>query len=602
MMDPTVRFDSLDPQRDPRSFRFAGLRTVLRADAVAGVAPVLAAVEAAAAGGLHAAGFVAYEAAPAFDGALAAHPRDPRLPLAWFAVFERRIEGGALEGADDDGRSELGELRADVSDARYIVDVEHIRELIAAGDSYQVNHTFRLRAAFGGSPLSLYRRLCEAQRSAYCAYFDLGEMAIVSTSPELFFRLEDGEMELRPMKGTRPRGATAEEDARLAAELASSPKERAENLMIVDLLRNDAGRIAQTGSVRVERMFEVERYPTVHQMTSTIRARTRPDVGLTDVFRALFPCGSIIGAPKVRTSQIIARMEGGPRGVYTGAIGFVSPGQAVFSVAIRTLLLDRGRSEAELGVGSGITWDSDAAAERRECLQKAAFVHRQPDPALIETFGWDASGGGNRFVRLDGHLARLAASAAHFGYAFDPPALRARLRALAATLSDEPRTIRVALHPRGHVEIRDEPMRRWGEAVRLGVARRRIPSDDPRWRHKTARRDIYADHDPVDLPHDDVLLVNERGELAETRIANVVLELGGDLWTPRLDAGLLPGVLRAELLASGRVRERVLHVADLERATAVWVINSLRGWGKVELAYDPEASGTLASVGAASTV
>ena len=598
-MDPTVRFDSLDPQRGPRSFRFAGLRTVLRADAVADVPAVLAAVQAAAAAGLHAAGFVAYEAAPAFDAAFAAHPRDPRLPLAWFAVFERRIEGEALVGVEDDGTFALGELRAELSDEAYVADVERIRELIAAGDSYQVNHTFRLRGAFGGSTLSLYRRLCEAQRSAYCAYLDLGEMAIVSTSPELFFRWESGEMELRPMKGTRPRGATAAEDARLAAELAASPKERAENLMIVDLLRNDAGRIAQTGSVRVERMFEVERYPTVHQMTSTIRARTRGDVGLTDVFRALFPCGSITGAPKVRTSQIIAGMEGGPRGAYTGAIGFVSPGQAVFSVAIRTLLLDRARGEAELGVGSGITWDSDAAAERRECLQKAAFVHRPPEPALIETFGWNADGEGNRFVRLDGHLARLSASAAHFGYPFDAPALRRRLGSLAAALPDEPRTIRIALHPSGRIEIRDEPVRRWGETVRLAVARRRVSSDDPRWRHKTARRDIYTDHDPVDVPHDDVLLVNERRELAETRIANVVLELDGELWTPHADAGLLPGVLRAELLASGRVRERVLYVDDLERATGVWVINSLRGVGRAVIAGGAEEPAMLAAASAA---
>ncbi|HEU4556832.1 MAG TPA: aminodeoxychorismate synthase component I, partial [Longimicrobium sp.] len=415
MIDPAVRFDSLDPQRGPRSFRFAGLRTILRADSVDQVMPVLAAVESAAAEGLHAAGFVAYEAAPAFDPALAAHPRDPRLPLAWFAVYERRIEGEPLDGGSDDGEYDLGELRPDVSEADYVAAVEQIRGLIAAGDTYQVNHTFRLRRSFRGSASSLYHRLSLAQRAAYCAYIDLGEMAIVSASPELFFQWADGEIELRPMKGTRPRGRTAEEDERLAAELAASPKDRAENLMIVDLLRNDAGRIARTGSVRVERMFEVEHYPTVHQMTSTIRARIGPGAGVAEIFRALFPCGSITGAPKIRTSQIIAELEGGPRGIYTGAMGFVSPGEAVFSVAIRTLLIDRARGRAELGVGSGITWDSDARAELRECLSKAAFVRREPDPALIETFGWcpeadpaTAEGDGGQtgvFVRLDGHLA-----------------------------------------------------------------------------------------------------------------------------------------------------------------------------------------------------
>jgi para-aminobenzoate synthetase/4-amino-4-deoxychorismate lyase len=577
---PLARFDSLDPVRGARSFRFEGLRRVVRADTVGEVLPALAEVERAVAEGLHAAGFVAYEAAPAFDAALATHARDPRLPLLWFGIFEGRIAAEAADAPEDAAAAELGELRADMGEAEHAARIGAIRELIAAGDTYQVNLTFPMRAAFRGSASALYRRVCLAQRAAYCALIDLGERAIVSASPELFFRWADGELELRPMKGTRPRGATADEDAALAAELALSPKDRAENLMIVDLLRNDAGRIAEFGGVRVERMFEVERYPTVHQMTSTIRARTRAGTTLTDVFRALFPCGSITGAPKVRTSRIIAEAEGALRGVYTGAIGFVSPGEAVFSVAIRTLLVDRAVGEAELGVGSGITWDSDAAAEYRECLSKAAFVRREPDPALIETFGWTPEDG---FVRLDGHLARLASSAAHFGYRFDGDELARRLDALAATLPREPRTIRITQHPSGPIDIADEPMRRWVEPVRLAIARRHLPSDHPLWRHKTARREIYLQHDPVSISHDDVLLVNERGELAETRIANLVLEIDGALWTPHLAAGLLPGVLRAQLLREGTLRERPLLVADLERATAVWLVNSLRGWGRAEI-------------------
>jgi len=581
---PLVRFDSLDPVRRARSFRFEGLRRVVRADAVGEVLPALAEVERAVAEGLHAAGFVSYEAAPAFDAALAAHAPDPRLPLLWFGIFEERIEGEAGGAAEDAVAAEIGELRADVDEAEHAARIGAIRELIAAGETYQVNLTFPMRAAFRGSAAALYRRVCLAQRAAYCAFLDFGERAIVSASPELFFRWADGELELRPMKGTRPRGRTADEDAALAAELASSPKDRAENLMIVDLLRNDAGRISEFGGVRVERMFEVERYPTVHQMTSTIRARTRAGTTLADVFRALFPCGSITGAPKVRTSRIIAEAEGAPRGVYTGAIGFVSPGEAVFSVAIRTLLVDHAAGEAELGVGSGITWDSDAAAEYRECLSKAAFVHREPDPALIETFGWTPEDG---FIRREGHLARMASSAAHFGYRFDGDEMARRLDGLAASLPREPRTIRITLHPSGRVDIADEPMRRWAEPVRLAIARRHLPIDHPLWRHKTARREIYLRHDPVSIPHDDVLLVNERGELAETRIANVVLEMDGALWTPHLAAGLLPGVLRAELLRDGTIRERPLRLADLERATGVWVVNSLRGWGRAEIAASP---------------
>jgi para-aminobenzoate synthetase / 4-amino-4-deoxychorismate lyase len=577
---PLVRFDSLDPVRGARSFRMDGLRRVIRADAVGDVLPAMREVERAVAEGLHAAGFVAYEAAPAFDPALATRAPDGRLPLAWFGVFERRMETEPVEAPEDGAAAEIGELRADVGPAEHAARVARIRELIAAGDTYQVNLTFPLRAPFRGRPMDLYRRVCHAQRAAYCALLDLGGAAIVSASPELFFRWAGGELELRPMKGTRPRGASAAEDARVAAELAASPKDRAENLMIVDLLRNDAGRIAEFGGVRVERMFEVERYPTVHQMTSTIRARTRPGTTLADVFRALFPCGSVTGAPKVRTSRIIAELEGAPRGVYTGAVGFASPDEAVFSVAIRTLRVDRAAGVAELGVGSGITWDSDAAAEYRECLAKAAFVRRAPDPPLIETFGWTP---GDGFVRLAGHLARLSASAAHFGYRFDAGELARRLDALAATLPREPRTIRVTLSPAGRVDVVHEPMRRWTDPVRLALATRGLSSDHPLWRHKTARREIYRDHAPVTIAHDDVLLANERGELAETRIANVVLEIDGEMWTPHAAAGLLPGVLRAELLRDGTLRERVLRVADLQRATAVWVINSLRGWGRAEI-------------------
>ena len=579
-------FDSLDPVRGARSFRFDGLRRVVRADAVGEVLAALRQVERAVAEGMHAAGFVAYEAAPAFDAALATRAPDGRLPLAWFGIFERRIETQPVEAPDDGAAVEIGELSADVGQAEHAARVARIRELIAAGDTYQVNLTFPLRAPFRGSPAELYARLCHAQRAAYCALIDFGGTAVVSASPELFFCWAGGELELRPMKGTRPRGASADEDAEIAAELAASAKDRAENLMIVDLLRNDAGRIAEFGGVRVERMFEVERYPTVHQMTSTIRARTRAGTTLTDVFRALFPCGSITGAPKVRTSRIIAELEGAPRGVYTGAIGFASPGEAVFGVAIRTLLVDRAAGVAELGVGSGITWDSDAAAEYRECLAKAAFVHREPAPALIETFGWTPEDG---FVRLAGHLARLTSSAAHFGYAFDADALARRLEALAAALPRDPRTIRVTLHPTGRIAVSHEPMRCWAEPVRLAVAARHLPSGHPLWRHKTARRAIYRDHAPISIPHDDVLLVNERGELAETRMANVVLEIDGALWTPHAAAGLLPGVLRAQLLRDGTLRERALHPGDLERATAVWVINSLRGWGRAVIVADAPA-------------
>lgn len=583
MMEPVVRLDSLDPQRGPRSFRFAGLREVVRVEEEEDVLPALRVVEDAVAEGLHAVGFVAYEAAPAFDPALTVHRADPRIPLLWFALFERRMEADPSE-LDGDDNASLSELRPDVAEDDYADRIGRIRALITAGDTYQVNYTLRLRGAFHGSPLALYRRLCNAQQAAFCAYLDFGEGVVVSASPELFFRWGGGELELRPMKGTRPRGRWLEEDREHARELAMSSKDRAENLMIVDLLRNDAGRIAEFGSVRVERMFEVEPYPTVLQMTSTVRARTPTATRLSDIFRALFPCGSITGAPKVRTSRIIAEMETSPRGIYTGAIGFVSPDEAAFSVAIRTLVIDRAAGEAELGVGSGVTYDSTAPDEYRECLSKAAFVQHAPPPALLETFGWPPEAA---FTQLDAHLARMASSAEYFGYPFDANALRRRLDPRFCQIPGEPRHVRVELSPNGEITVEHAAMPRWEEPVRLALARRHISSEHPFLYHKTVDRARYAAHDSVDVPHDQVLLVNERGELAETAIANLIVELDGALWTPHLDAGLLPGVLRGELLRAGAIRERVLFPADLERATGLWVINSLRGWGRAEAHIHP---------------
>ncbi|HEU4881149.1 MAG TPA: aminodeoxychorismate synthase component I, partial [Longimicrobium sp.] len=473
----TVRFDAPGGPGGARSFRFHGLRRILRAERLEDVVPVLDAVERAVADGLHAAGFVAYEAAPAFDPSFSTHPPDPRLPLAWFALYESR---DAVEPTWDsaDGDAELGPWSSDVPEAEYLDHVERIRALIAAGDTYQTNFTARLRAPFRGDPVALYERLCLGQRSAFCAYLDLGEgKTVVSASPELFFRMDGRELELKPMKGTRPRGRWPAEDRALAAELAESPKDRAENLMIVDLLRNDAGRVAEFGSVRVERLYETERYETVHQMTSTIRARLRPDAGLAEVFRALFPCGSVTGAPKVRTMEIIRALEPSPRGVYCGAIGFVSPGEAVFSVGIRTLLLDAAAGTAELGVGGGITYDSDAAAEYGESWSKAAFVRRTPlGFRLLETMLWEPGGG---WFLLDGHLERLAASADYFGYAFDADDAVRRLLDTARAFADGPMRARLTLGRDGRMEIAATAHTPSAQPARVAIAAEPVDSRDP---------------------------------------------------------------------------------------------------------------------------
>jgi para-aminobenzoate synthetase/4-amino-4-deoxychorismate lyase len=585
---PSVRLDSSRP--DGRSISFHKLELEVEARALGDVLPALAEVEAGVARGLHAAGFLTYEAAPTFDPHLAAHAPRPDTPLLWFGLFRERREHGpmpVLSDAQLAAPSSIGPFRPSTDRARYERDVARIQDWIAAGDSYQVNHTIRLTADFDGDEDALYARLAAAQRADFCAHIRLPGVSILSASPELFFRWTGGRLELRPMKGTRGRGRWPEEDDARAAELVASPKERAENLMIVDLLRNDAGRIAEFGTVRVPRLFDVERYPTVHQMTSTVEATTRPGTTLTDLLRALFPSGSVTGAPKVRTSEIIAELEGGPRGVYTGAIGFVSPGEAVFSVAIRTLLLDRTAGRVELGVGSGITADSEPGAEYRECLAKAEFARAVPrDFQLLESLRFQTGGG---YSLLAGHLARIGASARYFNFPWDEGEVATALDAHGAGLGAGVHKVRLLLGRGGELAVESEPIAAGaGGRVRVGIAAEPVDESDRFLFHKTTLRGVYRDRAAAHPDLDDVLLVNRRGELTESTTSNLVVKLGGELFTPPLEAGLLPGVLRTALLADGTIRERTVRPDELRRAEAIYLINSVRGWREAELAEEGE--------------
>lgn len=576
--DGRIFLDGLDPADGGRSLRFAGPIGEVRAERLDDVRPALARVAAAADEGKHAVGFVSYEAAAAFDPALATRAPVPGLPLLRFGLFTEREEEPAGPGGGEDaeeGDWELGEWLPSLDEPAFRERVERVREWIAAGDSYQANLTFRLRASFRGDDLALYRHLCRAQRANFCAYLSVGRFSILSASPELFFRWSGDELEMRPMKGTRRRGRWPAEDLELAAELFASPKERAENLMIVDLLRNDAGRVARFGTVEVPRLFEVERYPTVWQLTSTVRARTRPGTGLLEIFGALFPCGSITGAPKVRTTQILAELEESPRGVYTGAIGYVSPGESVFSVAIRSVVVDRDAGVAELGVGSGITIDSDPAAEYAECLAKAAFVRAERrEFDLLETIRWESGAG---FRLLEEHLARMIASAEYFGFPADDAELRGALRHAVAGREGVWR-LRLLLGPVGAVRTELHPLAPNPPApLRVRVADEPVSSRDPLLFHKTTLREPY-DRRLASAPAcDEVILRNERGEVTEATTANLVVVLDGERWTPPLDCGLLPGIERGELLRRGEVGERVLRPEDLRRAEAIYLVNSVRG-------------------------
>ncbi len=577
---PTIFFDSFGGSSFASSWHFGGYVKTVVAMQNAEVLDVLSQVEQAAAVGLYAAGFVAYEAASALNPDLPAFPPVEGLPLAWFAIFRERHEvaagAGLTTSAADVALEPLKSLE------EYNGDVGRIRDYIAAGDCYQVNHTFPLNGTYTGDLQGLYSRICTAQRAPFCVYLDIGRFKILSASPELFFALKDGVITTRPMKGTACRGRWAGEDLAAIEQLRNSPKERAENLMIVDLLRNDLGIIAETGSVTVDALFEVETYPTIHQMSSAVSAKLKTGTSLTDLFRALFPCGSVTGAPKRRSMEIITGLENAPRGIYCGAIGCVAPGgEALFSVAIRTLFHDKHTNMLTMGVGSAVTWDSEAAAEYAECLSKGAFVN-QPEHEfrLIESLRLD----NGVYTLLDRHVARLTVSAGYFGFVFNQEQIKRTLEHHAASTPGLCK-VRLLLSSDGNVEISSELLQESTIALRVAVSTMRVGSNDRMRFHKTTRREELDTARSTRPDCDEVLLINEHGQLTEGSYHNLVIKLDGQLVTPSLECGLLPGVLREELLENGEISERILYPDDLGRAEELWLINSVRGRRPAILAH-----------------
>lgn len=578
-----ARFDDLTGEAP--SFRLSDPAGVLEAMRPEEVVPTLAAAEGAAARGLWVAGFVTYEAAPGLDPALVVRAREPgdpfsRLPLAWFAMFQQRQE--TVLPSPRDREAPAGDAWVpSIGRGRYDEAIARIREHIAAGDTYQVNHTLRLRSTVQGDERGLYRDLCYAQRGAHAAYLNAGRYRILSASPELFFRLDGDRLTTRPMKGTAPRGRFFAEDEEIREHLTASVKDRAENAMIVDLLRNDLGRISRTGSVVWTKVFEPERFETVWQLTSTVSSELEPGTSLPDVFRALFPSGSITGAPKVRTMGIIAELEDSPRGVYCGAVGFLAPAtagppMASFNVAIRTVVVDAETHVAEYGVGGGITHDSSAAGEFDEAVAKArVLIARRPPFELFESMRRNPD---EPIRGLEHHVERLRNSAVYFGFAFDETDVRAAM-ATAGADADRPVKIRLRLARGGTIALSSAPLDRGApEPVRLALDDVPVDPTDVFLFHKTTRRRLYEDARTRHPDADDTLLVNTRGQITETSIANVAAKVDDLWWTPPLDAGLLPGTERAALLADGTIAERAIEVDEAREAEALAVFNSVRGW------------------------
>lgn len=480
---------------------------------------------------------------------------------------------------DADRVAGVAEVQEEVDAAGYEEAVERIRAYIAAGDCYQVNFTYGLTFRSYGDPLALYERLRCSQPVRHGGFIRLPGLTALSLSPELFLSRRAGHLAARPMKGTARRSPDPEEDAVHARELAACAKNRAENIMIVDLIRNDLGRLAIPGTVRVDGLCRVEAYPRIFQMVSDVSAEVG-NASLEAVFHALFPCGSITGAPKVRAMEIIRDLEAGPRGLYTGSLGWVEPsGDFDLNVAIRTLVLD-GEGRGRMGVGSGIVADSRAPAERAECVDKAGFLlDLRPEFRLIETLRLEP-GSAHPFPLLEEHLARLARSAAALGFRLEEAAVRSRLRKLAMEApSGTVRRVRLLLAASGELELDSQPLAPLErDRLLLGLSSHRLRSSDYLLRHKTTVRETY-DRELAQLPGEvfDLVHLNERDEVCEGARSSIFARLDGVLCTPPLSSGLLDGVMRRKLLADGLAVERVLRLDDLIRAESLYLANALRG-------------------------
>lgn len=518
--------------------------------------------------GAYAVGIVTYEAGGAWG--LPVRAAAPGLPLAWFGLYD----AGRVTKADEPPRTSgyrVAGLKPSVDRAAFDRAFARVRHHLADGDTYQVNYTFTMDGTFEGAASGLFADLVAAQHARYGAFVDLGRHAVCSASPELFFARQGHVITTRPMKGTVRRGRTTLEDEVQRTSLASSPKQRAENVMIVDMMRNDLGRIAQVGSVAVPRLFDVERYPNVWQMTSVVKART--SARLSDIFGALHPSASVTGAPKIRTMAILRDLEPHPRGVYTGAVGFVAPdGSARFNVAIRTALVDRAVGAVQFGIGSGLVWDSEAGEEYDECLLKGSILASPlPEFELLETLRWRP---GEGFWLLDRHLTRLADSAAFFDRPMDAHRVRIALHADVAGAS-EPLRVRLLVGPRGDVRVEHQSLIVSDAPVRLRLSTAPVDRSNVFLFHKTTARQAY---DHARLPDcDDTLLWNREGEVTEATTANVIVEVDGDIVTPPIECGLLAGTCRADLLAQGVVRERKVTIPELRRAGRMWVTNAVHG-------------------------
>ena len=493
--------------------------------------------------------------------------------FAWLGVCKMPIvnENNIIATAEH----KISELKNNISFKEYDSALSKIKEYLRSGDTYQVNYTFKRKFKFSGDVKSLYCDLKKAQPTDYMAFIDTGKKQILSFSPELFFKVKKDTITVRPMKGTIKRALTTEGDKSNKAKLLASEKDKAENLMIVDLLRNDIGKICD--KVETKSLFDIEKYKTVYQMTSTVEGKLKDKLSLFDVFKAVYPCGSITGAPKVRTMEIIKGLEQEPRGVYTGAIGYFAPnGDICFNVAIRTI--DISNQQGEIGVGGGIIIDSNSKLEFDEAILKSEFINQQnQDFSLLETMLWTKEEG---YVLKEQHIKRLLDSAEYFDYVIDRDEIEKKLGSIVSEFNqDKKYRIRILLNRLRELSIKHVEVENKINSNKIAISDKKVNSNNLFLYHKTTNREFYNKEwqGAKEKGLIDYIFLNQQDELTEGCISNLFIETDGQLYTPPIESGLLPGILRASLIESGKVEEKKLYLDDIKRADCIFMGNSVKG-------------------------
>ncbi|AQU80789.1 MULTISPECIES: aminodeoxychorismate synthase component I [Planococcus] len=585
MSNPHLLYEFRNEAGEIEPLFFSEPVSIFETAVLAEVPTIMDKVEKAVGDGFYAAGYVSYEAAPAFHPEMRVQSQG-EMPLVWFGIFNEPQQYAPVEELQTYAVSEWN-MTSSID--HYKTGIQQIKQAIERGDTYQVNYTERLSAKFTGNDLAFYRQLARNQQADYGAYLNLGRFRVLSASPELFFKVQGGKITAKPMKGTASRGRTTHEDNEHVKALVSSEKEQAENLMIVDLLRNDMSRLAKKGTVKTEALFTVETYPTVHQLTSTVQAELDETATILNWFQALFPCGSITGAPKISTMKYIADLEQTPREVYCGAIGFITPEkQAVFNVPIRTVVIDRERDTARFGVGGGITWDSTSEGEFQELHTKAqVLTAKRPVFHLLESLKLED---GN-YPLLPYHLARLKDSAEYFHFPGNIQKIESELGRLAEKHAVGLYKIRLLVDKDGQIELQAQNIIPIAQPVKCIWAPRAVDSRDPFLFHKTTHRDVYEQASGK-LPEGifSTILWNEQQQITEFTIGNAVLEKNGKFFTPPVSCGLLAGTFRQQLVDRQVIEEKMITKEELADCDALWLVNSVRGWLAVELVNDHDVT------------